>query len=70
MRNINAAEPNSPLRFGAIALGQQASIWLRAFGTSLKFALRADFRYPQGVIKNVLKINRRKILWLKDKENM
>jgi len=24
----NAAEPNSPLRFGAIALGQHADMWL------------------------------------------
>jgi len=41
---------DSPLRFGAFALGQQAGIWLRHFVPSPKFApLRSDFRYPLAV---------------------
>jgi len=45
-----AAVPNSPLRFGANAFGQQADMWL-AYARP-NFALRRNFTYPRDVKRN------------------
>ena len=52
----NAAEPNSPLRFGANALGQQAGIW---FGLSALTQIAfIDFRYPPAVIPEIIVVEK------------
>ena len=49
--NSFAAEPNSPLRFGAIALGQQAGM---RFTPLTQIALSGNFAYPPDVIGNCM----------------